>query len=130
MSKIFINKSLAISVIMIFSASSAAFPSDWSSWEYFGSSKNVKIYWKYRDNSCGSHVRWRAVNNSNRRVWPSVRNKKYKCANGGIDTASNESIGSTNLRPGGSSATQADTCLCKGRGGVSSASISISIKDP
>ena len=121
-------QSLALASIFMFSASTVAVSSDWSGWARFGSHDNVDIYWKYMDNSCGSHIRWKAVNNSERDVWPSVNKKRYTCENGDVDSASDETIGSVNLSPGSSSSTQADTCLCNGRGGVISASVSIVIK--
>lgn len=91
---------------------------DWSSYNTLVKNKGVTLYYKYNHRKNCTDIKFKAENNSSSRVWPSVINKEYRCKNGSRDSGSDESVGSTNLKPYKSSSTQPDYCVCKNKGGL------------
>lgn len=100
----------------------------WSSYNKLVNNKGITLYYKYNHKKNCTDIKFKAENNSNSRVWPSVINKEYKCRNGSIESSSDESVGSTNLKPYKSSSTQPDYCKCKNKGGVVNVKATLQIR--
>ena len=101
---------------------------DWSSYRKLVSNKGVVLLYKYKHKSNCTDIKFKAENNSGSRVWPSVVDKEYRCKNGSTDSGSDESVGSTNLKPYKSSSTQPDYCKCKNKGGVTNVKATLQVR--
>ena len=103
---------------------------DWSSYRRHAEANNVVLSFKYKHRRDCTDVKWKAENWSNNRAWPSVVDKQYTCAGGGVERRSDETVGSSNLAPGSSATTISDGCICKGRGGVSNVRGNLRVRTP
>jgi len=102
---------------------------DWSSYKTLVIyNKGVTLYYKYNHKKNCTDIKFKAENKSASRVWPSVVNKVYTCKDGSRESGSDESVGSTNLKPFKSSSTQPDYCRCKNKGGLSNVRATLEVR--